>query len=90
MAFDTFDKSPIENIDFELDWTKSLKGDTISVSVWDIPPDLGESTTDNTNTTTTVWLTGGVDGTSYNVQNVVTTAAGRVMQHTITINVYEL
>ena len=82
-------KAPAENKDYALDWSADLGTDTIASSQFSISPTGGTSVTQtgNTNTQTTVWITGGVAGTFYDVTNTVTTTAGRVLTKTFKLQV---
>lgn len=81
-------KDPDDILDYSIDWTRELDGDTISTSVWVVPSGLTDQNTSSASSTkTTVWLSGGTDGTSYNVRNRITTAAGRTLDQTVTLNV---
>lgn len=81
-------KDPDDVLDYSINWARELAGDTISTSVWTVPSGLtDESLSTNTDTETTVWLSGGTDGTSYDVKNRITTAAGRTMDQTVTLKV---
>lgn len=76
-----FYKRPAEILDYQMDWQRWLLDDTITESVWSVPAlALADLTIDDssfTNTTTTVWLKFGQQKTSYQVTNLITTAAGR-------------
>jgi len=81
-------KGPNENIDFDIDWTTRLNGDTIISSIWTIvgtdpatpesPVTLEISSNPGpsyTGTATKVWLSGGTLGITYVLQNSINTAA---------------
>ncbi len=82
-------KAVYDRIDYGFTHTKWLRGDTISASSWnvyllDIEGEPGEETTDLvmdspffTNTVAGVWLSAGVQGTTYLVVNRITTLGGR-------------
>jgi hypothetical protein len=79
-----------EILDWTINWaTRGLGTDTIATSTWAISPsgltDASPSPT-FTNTTTTVWLSGGTAGTFYTITNTITTAGGREMQESFIIN----
>ena len=80
--------------DYTGDWTKELSrngSDTISSSSW--VEDSGGITIDSdTNTTkkATVWLSGGNNGETYTVENVVITAGGRTLKRFLNIKVIEV
>lgn len=81
-----FVKDPDATVDFAVDWSEWLAGDTITTSVWLVPEGLvpaglveeASPAASVVGDVATVWLSGGVAGTSYTVTNRVTTAAGRV------------
>lgn len=85
----SFDKDPDETLDFTIDWAAWLDDDTISSSVWSVPSGLTEGSSSYGNTTTTLWASGGTDGTDYRCTNTIVTAAGRTVQRTIMIRVKE-
>jgi hypothetical protein len=79
-------KAPEEYLDYVLNWAARLGSDTITESVWSTTGaglTIGDQS--RTTTTTTVWLDNGDPGKVCRVTNRVTTAAGRVMEETVTI-----
>ena len=78
-------KDPDEVLDYKLDWSARLDGDTIASSEWTVPPELEGSREARTDTSTTIWLGGGLNGRTHLVANRITTAAGRVMDQTVRI-----
>lgn len=81
-----FEKDPLATLDYTVDWSDWLDaGDTIDTSTWTIDAGITSSLESNTTTTATVWLSGGVSGTSYNVVNIITTTLGRIQPRTLTI-----
>lgn len=80
-------KLPAETLDYQVNWTARLAGDTIVTSVWSIPAGLTGSLQTSTTTTATTWLAGGTAGTTYSIENTITTAAGRIMREVIDISV---
>lgn len=84
-------KDPNAVIDYEIDWSKWLRGDDIVVtSEWIVPAGITMDSESSDATTTTVWLSGGTAGSSYSLTNRITTAQGRTQDRTITIRVKEL
>ena len=81
-------KDPDDIKDYVLDWADRLAGDTIVTSVWSI--EQGESlaidSQSNTDDVTTVWLSGGVEGTAL-VLNRVTTSGGRTYDQTMKLKI---
>ena len=68
-----FYQDPNAKLDYNVDWTSWLNGDTINTSAWQTHPDLTTSGTSNTTTVTTVYITGGTAGRTYKVRNRITT-----------------
>jgi hypothetical protein len=88
----TFQKDPSEVLDYTLDWSTALAGDTISGtnSTWVTPSGLTQVVSpapSNTTTTTTVWLSGGTSPTDYAVENTIVTTGGRTIQAHMLIQV---
>lgn len=94
-----FSKDPDADLDYAADWTAwLLEDDTIETSEWIVPtvvdeddaplPDalVGHDET-NTDTTATIWLSGGILGTAYDVINRITTAQGRTEDQTLHFNI---
>lgn len=81
-----FTKDPNAILDFTVDWTTWLNGDTISTSVWTVTG-AGVTTGTATSSTTagTLWISTSSDNTDYFATNRIVTAAGRVNEQTITI-----
>ena len=82
-------KDPNERLDYQLDWSARLDGDTIATSTWTVPPGITAVIDTSTTTTTTRWLEGGTEGETYTLINRVTTAAGRIMEQSVSIRIKE-
>ena len=80
-------KDPDEVLDYELDWTDRLAGDTISTSSWTVPTGITKASDTKTTTVTTVWLSGGTIGTKYELTNRIVTAGGRTMDQSVDISI---
>ena len=81
-------KDPDEVLDYELDWSTHLDtGDTISSSTWTVPAGLTKNSDTNGDSTTTIWLQGGTEGTTYTLLNEIVTAGGRTEQQSVTLSV---
>lgn len=90
MNLGNFEKDVDEKIDYVIDWTKRLNGDTISsVSHSAAPAGLTLESESNTTTTTTARYYAGTAGTRYKVEVDVTTSDGEIVQHEFYINVVE-
>lgn len=79
-------KYPEENLDFGLNWLPGLNsGDTIASSDWDVPATITAGATSFTDTTTTIWLSGGDAGLMPVLTNTVVTAEGRTIIERVSI-----
>lgn len=83
-------KDPSSILDYGVDWTDWLDGDTISTSSWSVSPS-GLTAISNTRNggVTTVWLSGGTVGQTYQVTNTIVTAAGRTDQRTLLVAIQD-
>lgn len=88
-------KDPADIADYDLSWIQVLGSDTIA-SLDDVviqpvtSPGLEESGSPSrswTATTTTVVLAGGVSGTTYTINQTITTVAGHVFQRAVVLSV---
>jgi hypothetical protein len=88
MSLKKFKKDPNAVLDYTIDWSEWLAdADTITAAT--STPDTGinvDSTMFTINTTTT-WVSGGTNGTTYNIVIHVTTNGGREDDRTIQIEV---
>ena len=89
---DPVDLAPIDpdfdEQDYQVNWSGWLNGDTISASTWIVPSEFSQpQTATNTATTTTVWLKAdtGRRGRKYEIENRITTAAGRKQSRTFRV-----
>ena len=83
----SFIKDPDASLDYELDWTLWLEGDTINSSSWAVPTGITIDSDSFTNQTATVWLSGGTLHQKYEAVNRIITAGGRTDDRTITIRI---
>ena len=85
-----FIKDPDSVLDYVMDWSLWLAGDTIDTSTWSTP-DAGITIDSDTNSTVsaTVWLSGGVLGETHRLVNRITTTGLRTAERTITISISE-
>jgi hypothetical protein len=73
-------KDPDDILDYSIDWGRLLDdGDAIASVVWIVPTGLTGGVELITGAITTVWLSGGSAGQSYDVTARVTTSGGRQM-----------
>ncbi len=87
MALSWPNKDPDEVLDYEIDWAARLTTDTISTSTWTVPSGITKDSDSKTSTTTTVWLSGGTLGDSYEILNRIVTAGGRTMDQTVKLKI---
>lgn len=84
----TFLKDPDATLDYGVDWSDWLaQGETITGSVWTLTAGITKYNESYGTTATTVWLQGGVSGTTYRATNHITTSEGRQDDRTLTIKV---
>lgn len=86
-------KDPDEVVDFVRDWSPGLApGDAIASSTWAVPAGITKleqapRVSSHDDTTTTVWLSGGSAGTTYECVNRVQTTGGRTYERTLRVAV---
>lgn len=84
------EKDPDEVLDYVIDWSARLAGDTITGSTWIVPVEgITKDSDTNSPTTTTIWLSGGSVGQAYTFTNRVTTLGGRTMDQSARIKIKE-
>ena len=86
-------KDPQAILDYSLDWRREWldADDAITASSWSVDPVDGLVISDQpfTDDTTTVWLSGGMAGSSYTVTNHITTSGGRQDDRSLLVEVIE-
>lgn len=82
-------KDENEILDYIVDWSDRLDSDAITSSYWTVPTGITKDSDeyDASGKTTTIWLSGGTTGETYDLVNRITTAAGRTMDQTIRIKI---
>lgn len=83
-------KDPDAVLDYQIDWSSWLDGDTIATSTWKVPSGIIKDSDTNDDTTATIWLSGGTAGESYEVTNSIVTAGGRENDRTMIIPIREM
>lgn len=84
---DVWPKDPTAVLDYTIDWTEWLGFDALTNVLWTVPSGIVSAGSFSSQSTTTVWLSGGTGGTSYLVSCSVTTSSGRMDKRTVQINV---
>ena len=87
MAVKSFLKDPAAVLDYQLNWSAWLDGDTISTSTWSAETGITVDSESETTSAATVWLSSGSPGEDYEVTNQIVTDGGRTDERTITIKV---
>ena len=82
-------KDPDEVLDYQLDWMARLAGDTIASSTWIVPNGITKNSDSKTETTTTIWLSGGTIGASLSITNRIETVGGRTMDQSVSLKIKE-
>lgn len=82
-------KDPSENLDYQIDFTKWLGGDTIQSQV--VTADgVTKGAVSESGGVVTVWLSGGQAGTTGRVTVTVTTVGGRTVERSASIYIDDL
>lgn len=80
-------KDPDEVLDYQLDWSERLGVDTISTSTWIVPEGITKDSDSHADSATTIWLSGGTIGESYEFTNRIVTDGGRTMDQSVKIKI---
>jgi hypothetical protein len=80
-------KDPNEVLDYAIDWSQRLAGDIISTSTFTVPTGIVMNSQSKTNTMTTIWLSGGSEGVTYDILNRIITNGGRTMDQTVELRI---
>ena len=85
-----FTKDTRSVLDYTVDWSGWLNGDTIASSTFSVTPaTITTDSTSNTTTTTTIWLSGGILNVTYTVNNQITTAGGRTDERSFVVSIVD-
>lgn len=87
MALTWPDKDTDEVLDYQLDWGSRLGTDTIVTSTWVVPTGITKNSDTHLTTTTTIWLSSGALGQTYELTNRITTTAGRTMDQSVDLTI---
>lgn len=87
---DILKKDPDAVLDFGFDWSDWLAtGETISTSEWTVEDGITKDSDTNDTTKSTIWLSGGTAGITYELTNTITTSASRTDERSMKIRVVE-
>ncbi len=84
-----FTKDPQATLDYQVDWSDWLGADTIATSTWTVPTGLTKTDESKTDTSATVWLSGGTAGQIYTVMNHIVTVGGRTDERSFRVFVQD-
>ncbi|MDB5612862.1 MAG: hypothetical protein JWQ22_515 [Devosia sp.] len=82
-------KKPHDILDYAVDWSGTLRGETIDGSAFHVPHGLVKLSEKADKTRTQLWVTGGEDGHYYVIANRICTSGGRVVEEHITLSVID-
>lgn len=84
-------KDPSEVKDYTIDWSDDLDtGEIIDTSTFTVSSGLTKDSSSKTDTTTTVWVSGGTAGVEYLAVNTIVTSSARTYERTIIIPVINI
>lgn len=90
MSVKTYLKDPDSVLDYGFDWSDWLATDeTISTSSWTVPDGITEDSDAKTTIKTSVWLSGGTAGETYEIINKIVTNQSRTDERTLSIRVVQ-
>ena len=89
MLVASFVKDPSAILDYYMDWTAWLAGDTIVDSVWVASGDVILSDSAVVGTFTSVWVEGGIAGDLIDLTNHIVTTEGREDERTLRLKVQD-
>lgn len=90
MSLATYIKDPDAVLDYHLNWKKELDSDdTINGLTTFVPTGITKNSDSYTDTRSSIWLSGGSAGGTYDIIFRITTSGGRTDDRTITIRVEE-
>ena len=78
-------KGEVSVLNIGLNWAEWLETDTITLSEWTADTELTLSRKQNTTTTTSCYVSGGILNKTYQITNKITTADGKVDTRYVTI-----
>jgi hypothetical protein len=82
-------KDPDARLDYVINWTTWLEGDTLNAVSWVVPTGITEGVGTYASTfdgqTSTIWLSGGTLHSKYDITCRITTSLGRIDDYTFTV-----
>jgi hypothetical protein len=86
----TKNQDPSDRLDYTINWSRLLSGDTIVTSTWDVPTGIVAVNSVFSENATSVMLSGGTAGQSYEITNRITTVGDKIIERSFTLNVTQL
>jgi len=87
--YPSYEKDPASICVITLPWAKDMKGETIVTSTWDADG-LTSIATSDTDTTASITVSGGTDGSKYSMVNTIVTSGGQTLVKRAVVLVREL
>jgi hypothetical protein len=85
----TFRKDTEETITLGVDWSGRMSDETISASQWDVAAGITHESSDYSDLTTDIVVSGGTEGTQYVLSNTITTTEGNIYQRSFIVQVVD-
>lgn len=73
--------------DYNIDYSNYLGADIIASATWNYPSGVTAMSITATTAIATIWLSGGVPGNVYRLNNIIWTSAGRTQVQTIEVGI---
>lgn len=89
MSIRQYTKDPDATLDYTINWSLWLNGDTINSSIWMVPSGITSESSAADATSTTIVLSGGTVGQYYDIVNHIVTDGGLEDDRTFTIFIEE-
>jgi len=85
-------KYPNEVLDYKINWARRLDNDSIQSATFAVQgsSSVEISSSSISNNVTTVWLTGGAEGSYNKIEHQVTTTSGRTIVAVLTITILKI
>lgn len=80
-------KSPGDSIDFQITWD-SIAPATLSTVTHTVPSDLTKVSESNTTTTSTIRVSGGTHGSTYEITGTATLSTGRTLERSFALRLF--
>lgn len=89
MIIGNFFQRPASVLDYRIDWTDWLAGDTISSGEFSVSPSSPSviASQSTSSTVGTVWVSNGTSGTAYTLTHRVSTTGGRTDERSFTVSI---